>query len=242
MIEGQLDDIGLEAFKDEKTRYTTNLAYRSAVNKAKPTGGKFTPNQWLTAGSQYGDYSTRKVPLQRQADAVNSRGMEAKLADANDKVSRANKAKRLGQREKAAINRADRLKKSSKEALDTKRTKTRLSDAVAKARQEKSELAKKTISKDPSGLSEWLTTRMLSDVLVPGVATAALGPVGIPVGLAASAAVSRGFASQGGQRLMAGQSGMQNAMRNMSDNELQRMIAKMLRQGATRTSTMNTVD
>ena len=240
MIKGQLDEVGLDAFEDQIARYTTNLTYRGATTKAKGAAGRFTPQQWLTAGGKYDDYSLGKVPLQRQADDVIGRQGEAKVLDAADKAGRSHKVMRLGQRQDAAINRATRLKKASTKQLDKKGTKQRLSDAVTKATKEKTELGKLAIPENPSGLSEWLTTSLMASLMVPGAAIG--GPVGATLGLAGAAGLSKALTSKGGQRVIAGQSKLQNAMRDLSDDEKMRLVASMLRQGAGRTSTMNTVD
>ena len=211
VIRDQLPKEARDQFDDQLSRYTNYLSYKNASDKATKAGkwgGKFDDKELTRAAANYGNASEGAIP---HAEAID----------------RARAARELGTRnQKAAIPAASQAKSDQATALTNARQAARNKAAadIRAARDAKKEsksiLEKATRGALPEEASFW--SQLATTGTLGGIAS------GFGIGaLPAGAAIGMGASSKVGQRLAAGQTGLQEAFRNNEE-----LLSSLLRAGS----------
>ena len=196
----------------------------------------------------YGDYAAYRDAVDK-ADDLDGFFTGAHLAKTGSKAAR-REGSAKGQALGAPVRRQERGAKALKDEAKAK-ARSVTSDPARKAElKQAKKLVDEEITEARRGLSETKAKGVSQNVTFPSqLATAAALGAATPftgAGVPAALAASRGLVSEGGQRAVAGQSGLQSLFntfgeaetrrltQGMTDQEIARLTAQLLRQSGTR--------
>jgi hypothetical protein len=198
-----LDSSSLSRFNDDIAAYGDYKAYVGSVDAAKDLDGAFTGTH-----------------LARQGFTRDIRHGEGTGQTLGAPVRRLEKA--LAKRKAKARRKAKVAKNSPERKRKLTRLNRQLDDEAKHASDAAAEVRKRGIQQEVTFPSQFVTTTAVAGLAAGG---AFMGyPLAIPLTLAGS----RAGVTQGGQRLVAGQTGLQKAFQ---DEENYRLMAQLLRQG-----------
>jgi hypothetical protein len=199
--------------------------------------GRFTEDELMSAGKPFEGMgsSDRPRPMRERSiltgeatqsakDAAQKKIDDAKAAaaraEAEARRAKTQGARAAADRKKSALEEAVKKAEAEKEALN-----------IPARKQDLKELQQLALPKNISPLSELLTTAFLG-TMIGGPLAGTLG------GVAAGTAIGRGLATQGAQRALTGNTGVQQGMRNLAENETMRFLAEQIRRNAARQAAM----
>jgi len=253
MLMEQMPQAAKEAFKRESQKWKSNVILRETVefaNGTKGMRGDFTETEWLSQAFINSKYDKRYMggPLVKEALSLESNvntvekaiakraaNIAKRKAHTIEKTMRQHRSKlkadieRLEASNKSARNRTRVNYEADLEAAVNNPRIINAKQELDSLEKELAKLSKLSSSKNPSWFHTLAAHNMLSQVgAVGGIGYLAGGPVGAGVAAFGSYGLGRGLASQGGQKLLAGQTGAQQGIQRMLQSDMTGRTADIL--------------
>jgi hypothetical protein len=238
LIRKQLPEESVAQFDDQLARYTTFLAHDSAANAPRATKlrGKFDEDELLNAGRKFEGLGSRNNPRPMKEEAISAyESVVAAQESASNAVNQAQrnleKATANATKDQTTLTRAAQSasKQALKKAIEAEEKAVQKLNILGKTKDFR-QMSKMASTRDKSPLSTILTTRLLGGLAGGGLVGGLVGgPVGAGIGMGMAIGGSTALGSKAGQRLMTGNTGLQQGMQNLGSNTATRNIANELR-------------